>query len=71
MTGSFIFGSVGYYMLIYISGIEGIPQDLRMPLVTVTAISMAMAKVKIPPTNQINSMFRIEIIKLALPKILV
>ncbi|MFG6352441.1 MAG: sugar ABC transporter permease [Oscillospiraceae bacterium] len=28
MTGSFIFGSVGYYMLIYISGIEGIPQDL-------------------------------------------
>ena len=23
-----IFGSVGYYMLIYISGIEGIPQDL-------------------------------------------
>ena len=28
MTGSFIFGSVGYYMLIYIRGIEGIPQDL-------------------------------------------
>ena len=28
MTGSYIFGSVGYYMLIYISGIEGIPQDL-------------------------------------------
>ena len=28
MTGSFIFGSVGYYMLIYLSGIEGIPQDL-------------------------------------------
>jgi len=28
MTGSFVFGSVGYYMLIYISGIEGIPQDL-------------------------------------------
>ena len=28
MTGSFIFGSVGYYMLIYISGIEGIPRDL-------------------------------------------
>lgn len=28
MTFSFIFGSVGYYMLIYISGIEGIPQDL-------------------------------------------
>ncbi len=28
MTGSFIFGSVGYYMLIYISGIEGIPQDM-------------------------------------------
>ena len=28
MTASFIFGSVGYYMLIYISGIEGIPQDL-------------------------------------------
>ncbi len=29
MTFSFIFGSVGYYMLIYISGIEGIPQDLH------------------------------------------
>ena len=28
MTGSFVFGSVGYYMLIYISGIEGIPQDM-------------------------------------------
>ena len=28
MTGSFVFGSVGYYMLTYISGIEGIPQDL-------------------------------------------
>ena len=28
MTGSFVFGSVGYYMLIYISGIEVIPQDL-------------------------------------------
>ena len=28
MTGSFVFGSVGYYMLIYISGIEGIPKDL-------------------------------------------
>ena len=28
MTASFIFGSVGDYMLIYISGIEGIPQDL-------------------------------------------
>ena len=28
MMASFIFGSVGYYMLIYISGIEGIPQDL-------------------------------------------
>ena len=28
MTGSFVFGSVGYYMLIYISGIEGVPQDL-------------------------------------------
>lgn len=27
MLGAFIFGSVGYYMLIYISGIEGIPQD--------------------------------------------
>ena len=27
MVISFIFGSVGYYMLIYISGIEGIPQD--------------------------------------------
>ncbi len=29
MTFSFVFGSVGYYMLIYISGIEGIPQDLH------------------------------------------
>jgi len=28
MLGAFIFGSVGYYMLIYISGIEGIPKDL-------------------------------------------
>lgn len=28
MMGAFIFGSVGYYMLIYISGIEGIPKDL-------------------------------------------
>lgn len=28
MMASFIFGSVGYYMLIYISGIEGIPKDL-------------------------------------------
>ena len=28
MLGAFIFGSVGYYMLIYISGIEGIPADL-------------------------------------------
>ena len=28
MMAAFIFGSVGYYMLIYISGIEGIPQDL-------------------------------------------
>ena len=28
MTISYIFGSVGYYMLIYISGIEGIPADL-------------------------------------------
>lgn len=28
MTVSYIFGSVGYYMLIYISGIEGIPTDL-------------------------------------------
>ena len=27
MTAAFIFGSVGYYMLIYISGIEAIPQD--------------------------------------------
>lgn len=27
MVAAFIFGSVGYYMLIYISGIEGIPQD--------------------------------------------
>ncbi len=28
MLAAFIFGSVGYYMLIYISGIEGIPSDL-------------------------------------------
>lgn len=28
MNGAFIFGSVGYYMLIYISGIEGIPADI-------------------------------------------
>lgn len=28
MLGAFIFGSVGYYMLIYISGIDGIPKDL-------------------------------------------
>ena len=28
MNGAFIFGSVGYYMLIYISGIDGIPKDL-------------------------------------------
>lgn len=28
MLAAFNFGSVGYYMLIYISGIEGIPQDL-------------------------------------------
>ncbi len=28
MLAAFVFGSVGYYMLIYISGIEGIPQDL-------------------------------------------
>ena len=28
MLAAFIFGSVGYYMLIYISGIEGIPTDL-------------------------------------------
>ena len=28
MLGAFIFGSVGYYMLIYISGIEGIPKEL-------------------------------------------
>ena len=28
MLAAFIFGSVGYYMLIYISGIEGIPQDM-------------------------------------------
>lgn len=28
MTISYIFGSVGYYMLIYISGIDGIPADL-------------------------------------------
>ncbi len=28
MLAAFIFGSVGYYMLIFISGIEGIPKDL-------------------------------------------
>lgn len=28
MLGAFIFGAVGYYMLIFISGIERIPQDL-------------------------------------------
>ena len=28
MLAAFIFGSVGYYMLIYISGIESVPQDL-------------------------------------------
>ncbi len=28
MLAAFIFGSVGYYMLIYISGIEGIPAEL-------------------------------------------
>ncbi len=28
MLAAFIFGSVGYYMLIFISGIEGIPQEL-------------------------------------------
>ncbi len=28
MLAAFIFGSVGYYMLIYISGIEGIPADI-------------------------------------------
>ena len=28
MIAAFIYGSIGYYMLIYISGIEGIPQDL-------------------------------------------
>ncbi len=28
MLAAYIFGSVGYYMLIYISGIEGIPTDL-------------------------------------------
>ena len=28
MLAAFIFGSVGYYMLIYISGIDGIPKDL-------------------------------------------
>ena len=28
MLGAFIFGSVGYYMLIYISGIVGIPADI-------------------------------------------
>ena len=28
MMAAFIFGSVGYYMLIFISGIEGIPSDI-------------------------------------------
>lgn len=28
MLAAFVFGSVGYYMLIYISGIEGIPSDI-------------------------------------------
>ena len=28
MIAAFIYGSIGYYMLIYISGIEGIPTDL-------------------------------------------
>lgn len=28
MLGAFIFGSVGYYMLIFISGIDGIPKDM-------------------------------------------
>ena len=28
MMAAFIFGSVGYYMLIFISGIEGIPKDI-------------------------------------------
>lgn len=28
MLGAFIFGAVGYYMLIFISGIEGIPADI-------------------------------------------
>ncbi len=28
MLAAFVFGSVGYYMLIYISGIEGIPADI-------------------------------------------
>lgn len=28
MMVAFVFGSVGYYMLIFISGIEGIPQDM-------------------------------------------
>lgn len=28
MMAAFIFGSVGYYMLIFISGIEGIPKDM-------------------------------------------
>ena len=42
-----------------------------MPLVTITAISMASVRVNTPPTSQISSMFRIEVKKLALPKILV
>ena len=40
-----------------------------MPLVTITAISMASTRVNTPPTSQISSMFRIEVKKLALPKI--
>ena len=41
----------------------------RMPLVTVTAISMANSRVNTPPTIQITSMFCIETRKLWLLKI--
>ena len=42
----------------------------RMPLVTTTAISIARSRVNTPPTIQISIMLRMEVMKLALPKIL-
>ena len=41
----------------------------RMPLVTVTAISIARARVMMPPTNQMISILLMEVRKLALLKI--